>query len=175
MGCIIEEIEGGGTRVLLKYYRDELLYDVANDCFIEGSVLEDAKPHNRHMIQDVCEYGNVDRVLRVINLSVAKCREMLYPYCKRDVVEEDRDDRLRTPEVYGILLDLPAGFSETTVSLLNRQVHEFIVCRAVGDWMSVTNPTKAELWYSKANEMERDIQTSLMSRRGGLKRKLAPF
>ena len=145
MSCFLDD--DNGTRVaVLMFKREELLYDIKNYAFIEGSVMDTESNHNRHMVQDVGETGNVDRVTRVLDLRVAKCKEFLYPYTKRDIHRSVRDDKLREPGVYGSVVKVPANFSQTTLQLLEKLIHEYLVCEAVADWMSITNTAKAEIW-----------------------------
>lgn len=174
MSCELEKKEGT-LRAVLRFKRDQLLYDIRNYAYIEGSVMETDNSHNRHTVQDVGEEGNVDRVTRVLDLAVARCREMLYPYVKREIDRPELDDRLREAKVYGIVLELPADFSQTTLTLLERLVHEYLVCKAVSDWMSITNPAKAQTWELKAEEAAGEMRLSLASRMRRIRRGLHPF
>lgn len=174
MSCFLENDEG--TRVAaLMFKRDVLLYDIKNNAYIEGSVMDTESNHNRHMVQDVGEDGNVDRVTRVLDLAVARCKELLYPYTKRDIRRHALDDRLREPGVYGIVLKVPIDFSETTLTLTGKLVHEYLVCEALSDWMSITNPQKAEAWKSKATDALNEIRVGLRARIGRRRRGLHPF
>lgn len=174
MSCFFEE-KGDGVRVILRFRREDLLYDIKNYAYIEGSLLEDGTDHRRHTVQDVGEEGNVDRITRILNLAVSRCREMLYPFTKREIERKEFDDRLREIKVYGIGLDLPDGFSQTTLFLLERLVHEYLVCTAVADWMSITNPDKTATWREKSEEAKAEIQSTLHTRRGRVRRRLHPF
>ena len=79
MSCFFEE-ENGIKLAVLIFRRDQLLYDIKNISYIEGSVLpQDTEAHNRHMVQDVGEEGNVDRVSRILDLCHAQAKELLYP------------------------------------------------------------------------------------------------
>ena len=155
------------------FKREELLYDIKNYAFIEGSVMDTESNHNRHMVQDVGETGNVDRVTRVLDLRVAK--EFLYPYTKRDIHRSVLDDKLREPGVYGIVVKVPTNFSQTTLQLLEKLIHEYLVCEAVADWMSITNTAKAEIWKAKASEAESEIRVNVGTRMSRKRRRLAPF
>ena len=145
MSCFLEE-KDGSLNAVLGFKRDQLLYDIKNYAYIEGSVMDTESNHNRHMVQDVGEEGNVDRVTRVLNLTVAKCRELLYPYTKNELHRTELNDTLREPKVYGIVLSVPTDFSQTTLYLLENLIHEYLVCKAVSDWLSITNPAKAQVW-----------------------------
>lgn len=175
MGCEFDYSDDNGVHALLSFKRENLLYDIRNNAYIEGSVLETENHHGRHMVQDVGEEGNVDRVTRVLDLCVARCREMLYAYTKHEVRERVMHDDLRESPVYGILLSLPSGVSQTTLKLLEKLVHEYLVCSAVADWLGITNPAKAELWSMRASSASDEIGSLLMSRRSGMRRPLHPF
>lgn len=174
MSCFLEE-ENGSINAVLGFRRSQLLYDIKNYAFIEGSVMETGSDHNRHTVQDVGEDGNVDRVTRVLNLSVTRCKEMLYPYTKNEVHRKELNDILREPDVYGIVLNLPLDFSQTTLYLLENLIHEYLVCKAVADWMSITNPTKVQTWEEKAQAAEDEIRSNMHNRRTRTRRKLRPF
>lgn len=165
----------GTIEVVLSFKRDELLYDIRNAAYVEGSVLESDNNHVRHTIQDVGEEGNVDRITRVMSLAVAKCKETLYAYTKQDVYLSELDDELQEPGVYGIVMKVPEGFSQTTLFLLEQLIHEYIVCSALADWLSITYPAKADAWAIKANDAETEIRCNLLTRRGYTRRSLRPF
>ena len=174
MSCFLEESQGSLFAVL-KFQRSQLLYDVKNYAYIEGSVMETDNNHNRHMVQDVGEEGNVDRVTRVLSLTVAKCKELLYPYTKHNIHRAVLDDKLREPGVYGIVLQVPTDFSQTTLNLLEKLVHEYLVCEAVADWMSITNPAKMETWKSKAEDDVSEIRVNINTRISRTRRRMHPF
>ncbi len=163
--------------VTLVFRRSELLYDAANYSFVEGDIMEADDEHARHQVFDIAEKGNIDRVTRVLNLAHAECVEMLFPYSKEDIPEgqEPMTDVMAAPEVYRIVLNLPDGFSLTTLRLLTHLIHEYLVCRVLADWMSITNPDSEETWEKKFRELKMKIQTSLVSRTGKVRRKCKPF
>lgn len=165
------------TPVTLTFKRSELIYDAANYSFVEGDIMKADEEHARHQVFDIAEKGNIDRVTRVLNLAHAECVEMLYPYTKEEVAEGQTalDDVLNAPEEYSIVMNLPVGFSLTTVKLLEHLIHEYLVCRVLADWMSITNPSSERNWEEKFKSLKTKIQTSLVSRAGKIRRKLKPF
>lgn len=174
MSCFLEE-KDGTVNVMLGFRRDELLYDIRNCAYIEGHVAATEDVHVRHTIQDAGEEGNVDRITRVLDLSVSQCKEMLYPYTKHEIHRFEWNDRLREPETYGIALLVPQSFSQTTLNLLEKLVHEYIVCMAVAEWMRITYPAKAATWADKALKTAEEIRMCLHTRRTGIRRKMHPF
>lgn len=165
------------TPVTLTFKRSELLYDATNYSFVEGDIMKADDEHARHQVFDITQKGNIDRVTRVLNLAHAECVEMLYPYTKEEVPEEysTLDNTLSVPEEYHIVMNLPEGFSFTTVKLLQPMIHEYLVCRVLADWMSITNPSSQANWEEKFRELKMKIQTSLVSRTGKIRRKCQPF
>lgn len=131
----------------------------------------------RHEVCDVCAEGNVDRVTRVLDAAFAECVELLYPYTEKEIEAEgtSHDDLLSAPEVYEVVLSLPEGFSVTTVELLVKLVHEYMVTRAMADWMSIVCPGREGTWEKKYMSLREKIRTSLLSRRGKVRRRLRPF
>lgn len=174
MSCLLND-DSNKANAILTFNRDNLLYDIENYAYIEGSVMETANSHNRHMVEDIGQEGNADRVSRVLDLAVAKCKDMLYPYTKHEVHKPILENRLKEPRAYGIVLSLPKGFSQTTLVLLERLIHEYIVCRAVADWMSITNPGKTDTWKAKYVDAESEIRTCLNARISTIRRKQHPF
>ena len=174
MSCFLKERDGN-VYAVLGFKRDQLLYDIKNYAYIEGHVIDTESNSIRHTIQDVGEAGNVDRVTRVLNLTMSKCREMLYPYTKNGLRHAERDDTLHEPNVYGIVLNVPRDFSQTTLDLLENLIHEYLVCEVVADWMSITNPSKAQTWRDKAEGAQREIKANLNARRNRTRRSLHPF
>lgn len=163
MSCCVEN-EGGTLKVRLTFGRDQLLYDIKNAAYVESHVMQPDAEHSRHMVTDVGEEGNADRVTRVLDLGVSMCRELLYPWAKKDIVNTEFYDTLKERQQYVIVMNVPATMSQTTLTLVERQIHEYLVCRGVADWLSITNPQKAETWLAKAEEAESEIRVAIHSR-----------
>lgn len=159
---------------MLVFWRKHLLYDIRNIAYVEGHILETDNEHLRHTIQDVGEVGNVDRVTRMLDLAHAKCKELLHPYTKHKVYRP-LENELRERKVYGIILSLPQDFSQTTLDLLERLIHEYMVNRAVADWMSITNQAKVETWAAKAAAMEGEIRSCMNTRMSRVRIRTHPF
>lgn len=161
----------------LIFKRAELLYDAENYSFVEADILSsEENEHVRHQIADIGQEGNIDRVTRILNLAHSEVVEMLYPYTKETLTDDViLDDTLIAPEEYVIILDLPEGFSITTLNLLRDMVHEYLVCKVLSDWMSITNPQSRLKWDEKFQSLREMISTCLTKRRGRIRRKLKPF
>lgn len=165
--------------VTLTFKRKELLYDISNIAFVEGDIVPEGEEHGRHQIIDICQDGNVDRVTRVMDLVVAHCREMLYPFTKIEIEDEsDIDDTFKESEYYYIELSVPADFSKTTFVYLERLIHNYIVYKVLADWLSITNtknPRSGVNWYEKATDLESEIESALSARMHRVRRTQTPF
>jgi len=161
----------------LTFKRAELIYDTSNYSFVEADILPEGDECRRHQVCDIGQEGNVDRVTRVLNMAHAECVEMLYPYTKEEIADEQEalDDVLEEPETYEIKLTLPESFSLTTLRMLGALIHEYLVCRVLADWMSITHPESEAVWEKKFTTLRNKIQTTLVSRTGKTRRKLKPF
>lgn len=162
---------------MLTFKRSELVYDAENYSFVEGDVMQADDDHARHQVFDIGQDGNIDRVTRILNLAHTECVEMLYPYTKTEIPDEQEalNDILTAPEEYTIELTLPEGFSLSTVKLLENLIHEYMVYRVLSDWMSITNPGSRANWENKLQDIKYKIQTCLMTRTSRMRRKLKPF
>lgn len=156
----------GKKLVALIFLRDFLLYDIKNNCYVEGHIMTESDDEVRHTVQDVGEDGNADRVTRTLDLAHADITERLYPFTQREIHHPAVDDRLREKPVYSIFLNVPSDFSQTTLNLLGKLIHELLVCTATADWMSITNPPKEETWRKKAEDAIRRINEVKNLRKG---------
>ena len=188
--------------VKMTFKREELLYDIRNNAYVEGDVMQAKTEHDRHQVQDIGEDGNIDRVTRLLDLAHAECEEALFPYTKEDVEQETEMDDTPTyveptadaggtvadPEVftddttaskptgdYVIRLLVPDEYSKTTVRLIVRYIHEYMVCRVLSDWMSITNPPAAANWKAKQDEALEGMKEAVNFRTGRVRRTQTPF
>ena len=76
---------------------------------------------------------------------------------------------------YEIQLLVPDAYSKTTVTLLVRYIHEYMVCRVMADWMSITNPTSAPKWKEKEQEMLESMKEAVNFRTKRARRTQTPF
>jgi hypothetical protein len=165
--------------VSLKFMRAELLYDVKNYAYVEADVMGepgDSKvQHAQHQLADIGEAGNIDRVSRILDVVHTAVVEMLYPFTKQEVVEEEIDDRLIEPTEYVVEMTVPISVSKTTVKLLSRLIHEYMVYRVMADWLSIMNPAAAQGWMARAEETQAEIERAKNMRRTAMVRKTHPW
>lgn len=166
-------------RATLKLSTEELLHDIANMAYVEGDLVDGGNEHAAHQVRDICEDGNRERVLRVVDMAVAKCRERLYPYTREDA--DDGTELDNTPdekEEHVISMLLPEDFSKTTLDYLNKLLHEYICCAALADWMTIANienKASAAAWSAKAEEAQEQVMKIINLRRGRVRRTVSPI
>lgn len=174
--CICGETNNnkGNRPVRLKFLRSQLLYDIKNYAYVEADVMGEEKQHAQHVLAEIGEEGNVDRVSRILAVVHAAIIEMLYPYTKAEPIEEEIDNCLYAPDAYEIELNVPTAMSRTTLHLLSRLIHEYMVYRVLADWLSITNPEAAANWLEKAEATEKEISKA-KNQRGVFTRKTHPW
>lgn len=165
----------GNKTVRLKFLRSQLMYDIKNYAYIEGHVLGEENQHAQHTLVEIGEEGNVDRVSRILAVVHAAVIEMLFPYTKVEPIEEEIDNCLFAPDEYIVELSVPTDMSRTTMHLLARLIHEYMVYRVLADWLSITNPDAAANWAAKAEATEDEINDVKNLRRGTLTRATHPW
>lgn len=137
----------------LEFLRSELLYDISTIGFVEADIMNPQEEHAQHQTFDIAEDGNIDRVTRILSLAFSECVERLYPFTKTPVEErETRDDVLKVDVKYVMTLDLPSTFAKSTLDLLEKYIHEYLICRVLAWWFSITKPNSAANWKAKADE-----------------------
>lgn len=176
---ITDKHDDNGKRInaTLTFDRGEILYDCDNCAYVVGDIADtDDMDHARHQIQDIAQDGNVDRGTRTLSLAHAEVVEMLFPFTRDNVDGNDNlDDTKREPQTYTVRLNLPQRFSKTTVDLLRNLIHEYMVCRVLQDWLSITYPKAADIWAAKVEEVKQKIKEAKAARTGFTKRRMSPF
>lgn len=162
--------------VSLVFDREQLIYDIKNYAYIEGHVWGEGNQHAQHILVEIGEEGNVDRVNRILEVVHAAAIEMLYPYTKQEPLDgEIICNRMWTPDEYQIKMEVPVSMSRTTLHLLNKLIHEFMVARVIHDWLSITHPDAARNWLEKALDATEEINSVKNSRTGVLRRPSHPL
>lgn len=176
MYCCKRKGQQQTREVILAFHRKQLLYDIKNYAYIEGHIWGEDAQHAQHTLVDIGEEGNVDRVNRILSTVHSAVEEMLYPYTKEEIGEEEYIcNGLQAPPTYYIIMNVPTTMSLTTLKYLNKQIHEYMVCRVIYDWLSITHPEKAEVWYTKVKDAEEEINSIKNHRTGVFTRPPHPF
>ena len=154
----------------------QILYEIQNNSHIiaEQTLNNENDNFERAANMQPTEENELQLINRYINIALAECTEMLFPYTKEEIVDSDINCNTGA-DVYSMALTLPNDFSMTTVTLLRNLIPEYVVCRALANWMSVANPAIQEIWGIKCREVKNKIQSALLSRVGKMKRRLKPF
>ena len=160
----------------LKFGRNEVLDDIKAFAYIEGDTMKSDDAHAKHQVYDVCEPGNVELVTRILDTTFTKCVELCYPYAKSEISKYTaRDNGLKVVDEYVMKLNLPATFSESTVTLLESLIHDLMVARVMERWMGLTKPESEARWKEEAEKTEPEIKRALNSRTKCFTRRLHPF
>lgn len=166
-------------KVTLRFGREALLYDIRNIAYVESDVMPTDNEHDRHQVADIGEDGNIDRVTRMMDLAISQCKELLYPYSKNEVSdEEERTDELKECEEYKIEMLVPDDFSKSTVDYLEKLIHELVVYKVLADWMSITNlrnSKSADNWRAKIADLEDEIDSAIHARMHRVRRTQTSF
>lgn len=167
---------GNKRAATITLYRSQILYDIEQYAHIEGLVMQVQNEHDRSMVMDATEEGNIDRVNRVLNLAYCELVEMMFPFTKEACDEEElRNDEIVEPSVYVLSLSLPSLFSKTTVNHIAALAHEYMVCRVLSDWFNITKNVAWESWQLRLADVSSQIRTRLNARRGAIRRTQSPF
>ena len=161
--------------VRLKFLRKELLYDIKNYAYVEADVMGEEKQHAHHVLAEIGEEGNVDRVSRILAVVHTAVIEMLFPYTKAEPIEEEIDNCLHDPDEYVVELNVPNTMSRTTLHHLSRLIHEYMVYCVLADWLSITNPQAAANWTAKAEAIKEEIEEVKNLRRKAFTRATHPW
>lgn len=162
--------------ITLTFDRKNLLYDIENYAYVEGDIMPTDNENTRHQVIDIGQDGNIDRVTRVLDLAYAECVEFMYPYTKIPCENEGwQDNGLRETSVYIIEILVDEDFSQTSINLISKLVHEYMVCRVLGDWLRITNPSNKSDWDGRADDIKEKIRIRLHARCGRVRRTQTPF
>lgn len=164
------------VKAKIKLLRSELLYDIGNYAYVEGDVMHAPSEKVRAIVIDITQEGNIDRVNRILNLAYDELVEIMFPYTKEVCEDEElRDDILTEPSEYVISLLLPVLYSKTSVNLLSKLCHEYMVCRVLSDWLNITKHDAWQSWQIRLADISAQIRTRLNARRGAIRRTQSPF
>lgn len=164
--------------VCIEIKRDRLLYDIANYAYIEGHRMEaiSGEPEAAHLLTDICADGNIDRIYRVLAVAHATAAEILHPLTCRQHACRRIANEIWIPEVYLLRLRSDIPIPDTTARLLVRLVHEYMVCKAVHDWMSIADPTASARWAEKCAEAANALrQCSVSTSQSSMIRRSTPW
>lgn len=140
-------------------YQNELVYEIRNKAFLEGEAMpDDVSGRLRSLVQDVGDDGNIDVVNRALEKACSDVREMLFPYTKervRPLTYGNNEEGCGA--VYVIDMMVPETMSQTTLDHIKNCVHDYMVSRALEEWLTLTYPSAASKYAVRAEEMKEKI------------------
>jgi hypothetical protein len=162
--------------ITFEFKRCELLYDIESLAYVEGEGLAKDNTSQARKVLDIAQGENENLVSRTLSLAHRECVEMLYPYTKSEVEYNAILNDVLTPlNTYTISLSLPAEFSSTSMQLIKELIHRYMVCKVLWEWMGIVKRDSAEYWLAQMEDAKQRIKSSLMYRRGRLRKKQSPF
>ncbi len=170
--------------VVLEFRRSELLYDIRNIAYSVGESRDaeadntDAKDDGKvkSQIQDICEDGNIDFVTRILDTAHDECVEILYAFTKEAIEPAAwADDELKETKVYRVSMVVPESFSQTTVNLLMKYIHDYMVAKVLAEHLSIVESKSAAIWVGKVLDLKASMETCLNKRMTRVRRTMTPF
>lgn len=163
-------------QVSLLFKRDELLHDISNNSWVQSEVSASDNVNVKQELKDIVQDGNLDRVLRVLQLAHQECIELLYAYTHTDIVGgEHLNDAFADPKNYVIDMKVPTTFSRTSLEYLVHLVHEYLVCSVLSDWTGITMSENRQLWIERLEDIKEKIIATMNRRSGRVRRSQSPF
>lgn len=166
--------------VSLMFYYAELFDDIKACAYVEASSLPEDTATARRLVFDVAEEGFRVRVMKMAEMAIAECRDLIYAYitkgdakgCSNDFTEwntSNFDDSI------SIRLSLPDGVDMSSVDFLTKLIHEYVVCRSLEDWLSMTVTARADVWKTKQEDVKRKIKRCITKRKDRARLRMSPF
>lgn len=155
-----DDIKRVRQQVTVTLRRENLIYDIRNCAYIESHTLAEDAGHVRHLVADIGEEGNIDRVDRVMALAFSLLVQRLGEWTRTDLdtgLKEIDDDRW-IPCEYRVKVCLPRKNNATTVALLGHLMHQYVVTKVLYDWLLTAVPKSAEAWAARLAEIEDELE-----------------
>ena len=146
-------------KALIRLSRERLLYDISNNAYVVGESLPDGDSRLRHLVQDITEGQNRDRIDRVLWLAFCRTAHLFgrllasppsprhpqHPFAGSEYVLTLRlgDTRRATIDYWAIL------------------AYEMMTAAALADWLAVAAPDHALVWQQRAEATARQLSQSV--------------
>ena len=161
--------------ITLSFLRDALIYDIQNNSYVVADVMEKDDEHAKHQVYDIAEEGNIDRVTRTLDRAFEECNDLLYSFTKEGVKDIVQDNSFQTTECYKMKLVVPDTFAKGTTKLIEKHVHEYMVCAALEDWLSITHPEGKGNWREKKEDCAIRLKECINQRTKAVRRRMSVF
>ena len=109
------------TTAVIRLSKQRMIYDISNNTFVIGETIEDVGPHAKHLVQDVVEGQNIDRVCRVMSLAFCRVKDLLRQW----VMDEE--------EEYAFRLIVPDDLPRCTIDYWAILAYEYVTASAIAD------------------------------------------
>lgn len=159
----------------LTFYRNELIYDIANILYLCSDKWKETDDHGSHIIADATEDGNIDIINRYICLAASEARELLHRHTGQLAENKDTDDTKENPDSHTIEINLPESITEHSALMLTRLIHLYIVWRGVAEWLDIAMPEASQLWHAKALALTESIKSVTHTLTPLRRRRMHPF
>ena len=158
--------------VKMTFKREELLYDIRKNANVEGDVMQ--------VTTEMDDTPTFEEPTADAEGTVAEPEGETPEGETSGTVDDEEEFTDETPEEkptgdYVIRLLVPDEYSKTTVRLIVRYIHEYMVCRVLADWLSITNPPAAANWKAKQDEALEGMKEAVNFRTGRVRRTQTPF
>jgi hypothetical protein len=161
---------------ILELKRQELLYEIGNNGYIIRDSVKRETPDEGKNIADINASGNADRISRLLDLAYADVMRMLSAHVDHRVdTDAYGNDIQQDPDSYFVMITLKHDMPGTTENLLRIYIHEFMVAKVMGEWLSVVAPEQAAVWANKAQTMETNITVAMSARKSITRIKPSPW
>lgn len=128
----------------------EVCDDIRSAAWLESEIHRESNLHQRHEMADICEKDNVERVWRVLALSMAEITHSLKGVLTADDKPE-LDNSLEHPSSW--ILTFRNRLDPHVAGLLKEKIHEYLVARVMADRLDVLIPAAACGWKGRADDI----------------------
>ena len=132
---------------LVEIISKEVIDDVRSAAWLESELYPQLDLHRRHEMADICEKGSIERVWRVMGISVAEVRMAL----TRILLRGSRvapDNTLERPDRWKFRF--VCGLSPSALAYIKEKIHEYLVARVMADRTAVIIPAATSVWEERA-------------------------
>lgn len=164
--------------IQLSYQR--MAYDLSNYAYIVGDAMPEtspgASPHAVHLVQDVMQGQNRDRLDRVLDTAFRQLRGLLVPFLDEEgQAEEPHGVSAPSHDDYSIRMAVPPSVTKAHVDLWSILAYEFMVASALADWLGICAPSVAQVWADRRDTDWQQLAQSVKVHNRRARTTLNPF
>ena len=153
-------------KAIIRLSRERLLYDISNNAYVVGESMPDDDRHRRHLVQDITQDQNRDRVDRVLWLAFCRTAHLF----GRMLTAPPSPHHAPSCGDYVLSLQMAPAVPQSTIDYWAVLAYEMMTAAALADWLDVVAPDKALVWHQRANDTSRLLATSIATAGGARKR-----